>query len=83
MAWWRDGSFRLLARSDVGVGADHAQRPSVCIALDNHAAAQNPFPTAILALHAVFIVVARRAPGEMILTVHAHPHQVFGVGAPV
>ena len=41
--------FGALTLADVGVGADHAQRPLLCVAADNHAAGQHPFPRTVFA----------------------------------
>ena len=74
-----DLGFSPLALGDVGVGADHAQRQALCVALNHHAPAVHPFPAAVLAAHPVFIAVGRGQSVQVGLTVMAHARQVIGV----
>ncbi len=44
--------FCQFARRDVGVGTYHPHGRTLCVALDDHATGQYPFPTAVFAAHA-------------------------------
>ncbi|OIQ74441.1 hypothetical protein GALL_439030 [mine drainage metagenome] len=76
-----DRCLGRLAFGDVGVGANHAQRPALVIAADNHAARQHPLPAAVLATHPVFVAVTRCQSGKVGLMVMPDPRHIIGVGA--
>ena len=75
--------FGLFQFGDVAVGADHAQRLTVVVAGDHHAAREHPFPGTVFALDAVLVAVDRRFASEMGGSVAQHLGQVVWVGAAV
>ncbi len=64
---------------DVGMGADHAQRPAFGVAAHHLAAIEYPLVLAVAAEHAVLVAVARRAAVEVGLNVSHHPRQIVRV----
>ena len=76
-----DQRLGILARGDVGMGADHAQRMALRITTDHHAARQDPFPAAVAAEDAVLVVIGFRAPFEVVAAILEHRRLVLCVAS--